>query len=126
MQRGIAIVFAVFLVGFGASAESSGQSDATNRMNAADRSVCELHGGMVLTDTLLGSESCVRPMRDAGKSCTDGSQCDAGQCHWDETGRRREPRLGEKTVGKCPATNSSSGCTIRIIAGKATGAICFG
>ena len=39
---------------------------------------CEAEGG-VPTAGLLGFV-CARPFQDAGQACTDGSQCEGGQC----------------------------------------------
>src|SRR6188768_1281455 len=45
------------------------------RLSESERQACLADGGKLATMGRSGNEGCVRPMPDAGKACTDGSQC---------------------------------------------------
>ena len=63
----------------------------------AERDICLSDGGTLHTAFMQGSMVCTRPTRDAGKSCTDGSQCE-GLCIG-EAGAK----YGDAAIGKCTA-----------------------
>jgi hypothetical protein len=115
----------MLIIAAGASTPSAGRADEVNRMSLAEKSACEADGGRVATVGLLGHEHCVGPMKDAGKSCTDGSQCGAGQCVWDERSSKTPPAAGANAAGVCPGTNFGFGCAVRISGGKSQGGMCI-
>jgi hypothetical protein len=63
----------------------------------AERDICLSDGGTLHTAFMRGSMVCTRPTRDAGKSCTDGSQCE-GLCVGEG-----EAKYGDAAIGKCTA-----------------------
>jgi hypothetical protein len=80
---------------------------------------CARLGGYVQRVGLLGNEACVVAYKDAGKACTDGSQCE-GDC-W---GEARPYKPDEPAVGKCQPTNMPFGCNSRINNGVASPVLC--
>ncbi len=62
-------------------------------------------------------ERCVTPYADAGKQCTDNSQC-AGDCLLDG-----DPKP-EGNVGACQKDDNPCGCRSPLVAGKVFKAIC--
>jgi hypothetical protein len=80
---------------------------------------CARLGGYVQRVGLLAREACVIPYKDAGKPCTDGSQCE-GDC-WAEP---RQYPPGEKVTGACQPTNMPFGCHARVAGGEAGPALC--
>lgn len=64
---------------------------------------------------------CYPFMKDAGKACTDGSQCDSGSCRvvGDFV------KLGMVTQGMCPEVVMPYGCRQEVKKGKATAALCI-
>jgi hypothetical protein len=53
---------------------------------------------------------CVVAYKDAGKVCSDSSQCE-GRC----IGDRDETPPGQRVAGRCEADNDPCGCTTEII-----------
>lgn len=87
-----------------------------------ERQACLADGGHVTIMWLLGGEGCVRPMPDAGKACTDGSQCQGRSCVLDE--RRpgfKPPRPDARVTGICAATDFPFGCAWRVHNGSISG-----
>lgn len=62
---------------------------------------------------------CVITYADAGKSCTDGSQCQAGRCQGPMEAASRE-----NVTGQCQPTNMAFGCYTTITNGRMGAAIC--
>ena len=93
-------------------------------MSESDRSKCLASGGSIAIMGLSGSEGCVHRMPDAGKPCTDGSQCKAG-CFLDEaraTPKDKEP--GARVTGSCAPTDYIFGCRSPVVEGKASPGLC--
>lgn len=86
-------------------------------MSGPDKAACQASGGRVERRGRLGSELCVRPFADAGKSCTDSAQCQ-GKCV--ATGNTAEPQ----TAGQCQADDRLFGCYSEIKGGKSAYTIC--
>jgi hypothetical protein len=57
---------------------------------------------------------CLMPMADAGKSCSDGAQCDSRRCQYQ--GSDKNPT--EPVVGTCAADNNPYGCGKSVVQGK--------
>lgn len=81
-------------------------------------SACSAKGGTIQPVGKAQIPTCVTPYADAGKACTDKSQCQ-GQCVLEDNLETQ----GEVT-GACQKTDRQFGCYARVINGKATGAIC--
>jgi hypothetical protein len=90
-------------------------------MSAEEKASCIRKGGKIARFGLLQTEGCLLAMRDAGKVCTDGSQCQAGAC---EANGARPARPRETVRGVCPADNNGFGCRSWIIKSRATPAMC--
>jgi hypothetical protein len=84
-----------------------------------DPKVCAAKGGTVRPVCISRAPMCVIPYSDAGKRCTDKSQC-KGRCLTD-TG----PRPGKKKVeGRCEANNDPCGCFQTVEKGRLGSALC--
>ena len=79
---------------------------------------CAAKGGSITPVGKAQIPTCVVPYADAGKACTDKSQCE-GQCVLEGNLEAQ----GDVT-GQCQKTNRQFGCYARVVNGKATGAIC--
>jgi len=91
------------------------QADANHRLTDVERKDCVAKGGRTTFFGLLGGEGCELPMPDAGKSCTDGSQCESRECTLDNAKPGfRPPMSRKKTVGMCAPTNFGFGCKWRL------------
>ena len=85
---------------------------------------CLVSGGKLATMGLSGNQGCVHPTRDAGKSCTDGTQCTAG-CFLDERQASfKRPKAGAKVAGVCAPTDFPFGCRTAVVNGKAGIGLC--
>jgi putative hemolysin len=84
---------------------------------SADAS-CAARGGTLQPVGRLQRSTCVTPYADAGKTCSDKTDCQ-GACI-------AEGNLEAQgaTTGQCQKTNVQFGCYARIVNGKATAAIC--
>lgn len=100
-----------------AGAESG--SGFSREMSMADRTACTSGGGKVERRGRMGMELCVHPYDDAGKACTDSSQCD-GKCIGD-AGATSD---ASPVAGQCQADDRLFGCYSEIKGGKAANAIC--
>jgi hypothetical protein len=84
-----------------------------------DVPACTAAGGTVHGVCMFGMPACVLPYSDAGKVCTDKSECQ-GRCL--QVGAGATP--GTQAVGACEATNEPCGCTSPVEHGVATQGIC--
>lgn len=71
---------------------------------------CQREGGQWVRGGTLGFYGCLRPAKDAGKTCTNSNQCQYG-CN---ARPGTSPRPGTKTTGQCQKDNSHAGCRIDI------------
>lgn len=79
---------------------------------------CSAKGGTIQPVGKAQIPTCVVPYADAGKACTDKSQCE-GLCVLEGN---LEPQ--DNVTGACQKTNRQFGCYARVVNGKSTGAIC--
>jgi len=79
---------------------------------------CAAKGGSVQPVGKAQIPTCVVPYADAGKACTDKSQCE-GACILEGN---LEP--ANDVTGQCQKTNRQFGCYAKVVNGKSTGAIC--
>ena len=84
--------------------------------NEAD---CSTAGGEWKKVGLAGSLACVLKTKDAGKSCTDSSQCEE-RCL-----AMPDPADSTKVVGQCQVDNQPFGCFAEMENGVAGPALCI-
>ena len=87
---------------------------------AIDKEACAAKGGEVRQEGLLGTYRCTVPYADAGKACTDKSDCE-GKCLLPP---EPEAATGEAATGACQANDSPFGCYAEILDGKIAAALC--
>jgi hypothetical protein len=121
-----AIALVMLLFGASACSWMHERTDADNtrrKRNEAfakfDVAQCTATGGKVQGVCMYGMPACVRQYTDAGKLCTDKSDCQ-GQCV------QKEPwaSAGTQTAGVCEVSNEPCGCRSIVVAGKATQGLC--
>lgn len=105
-------VAALLLAGCAPTAEPAAPSAQTLAAQ------CSAKGGTVQPVGRAQIPTCVTPYADAGKACTDKSQCQ-GACI-------AEGNLEAQgaTSGQCQKTDRQFGCYAKVVNGKSTGAIC--
>lgn len=99
--------------------EPAGNQSYARDMSAADKAACTSGGGTVQRRGMLGMEMCVHPYADAGKQCSDSSQCQ-GKC----VGSAGSTSTSSAVTGQCQADDRLFGCYSEIKGGKAAYAIC--
>ena len=86
---------------------------------AIDKEKCASDGGTIRGVGTISYPVCVVPYPDAGKMCTDSSQC-TGKCQAEGTAS------GAPATGKCQASaHDKYGCYSEIIADVAQGTVCL-
>lgn len=83
---------------------------------------CKAKGGILQPVCRLGRVTCIVKFSDAGKACTDGSQCESQKCLADVTGPR-DPNA--PVSGQCKATNDPCGCSTPVEDGKLGVGVCI-
>ena len=89
------------------------------RATPTERAKCEAAGGSVYPSGLLGWENCIQPYADAGKTCSDSSDCTGG-CRYTGSGAS----IGETVTGTCQINDSPFGCFQSVDNGRATPPLC--
>jgi putative hemolysin len=89
-------------------------------LSASDAAACQAGGGQVAVRGRLQAELCVQPFADAGKACTDNSQCE-GAC----VSESMEAAAGETVTGQCQADNRPFGCFAELEQGRPVRGICI-
>jgi hypothetical protein len=87
-------------------------------LNEIDVDTCIAEGGQVKGVCMFGTPACVKAFSDAGKPCSDSSECD-GMCWVQEntnTWERAEP-----VAGVCQDTTDTCGCWEEVIGGRLSG-----
>jgi hypothetical protein len=97
----------------GSTAATASERDRT----AAES--CATQGGTLQPVGITGRQACVIRYKDAGKTCTDGSQCE-GDC-WAGPKAYAED---EKVTGTCQPTNMPFGCHSRVTNGRGGPVLC--
>ncbi|CAM3614288.1 hypothetical protein [Parendozoicomonas haliclonae] len=80
---------------------------------------CEAESGTWRKVGRLQAFACVLPTADAGKACTDSSECQVG-CIVEE---HVEP--GTKVVGQCMSSTHRFGCNTMVTNGVVEGTLCI-
>lgn len=96
-------------------------AEAPKPENATDEASCKSGGGEWRPVCRMQQPACVTTFPDAGKACSDGSEC-AGDCVSANTGEF--PAAGATATGVCATNNDPCGCRQTITGGKANAAIC--
>lgn len=86
----------------------------------ADPAACAKAGGDLRPVCRMQKPMCLITFSDAGKTCSDGSDCGSGRCVASEKGAAKS---GPAT-GVCRPTNDPCGCYTRIEDGVAQPTIC--
>ena len=89
--------------------------------NQLDQQRCVAEGGSVEHRGMFGSSMCVKPYADAGKACTDSSQC-LGACLAES-----EPDIfsvASGATGQCQTDNAAFGCLGEVQHGRIDGFLC--
>lgn len=83
---------------------------------------CIAKGGIMSRQGMAGGYMCVISYADAGKSCTDGSECQSGECLVDNSSRYNP--YTQTVTGMCKINNSPFGCFSTIENGKVGYSVC--
>lgn len=108
-----------------ANEDDNGQSIEEMREESLadiDQAECTENGGTVRQEGLLGLYRCVLPYNDAGKTCSDPSDCE-GRCLGDDSVTDYQAEPGE-AQGLCEADDSPFGCFAEIEGGVVGAALC--
>ncbi|MFC3214816.1 MULTISPECIES: hypothetical protein [Novosphingobium] len=89
-------------------------------LSAADRAACTSGGGTVQRRGRASMEMCVRSYADAGKQCTDSSQCE-GRC----IGSKDDMGKTANISGQCQADNRLFGCVAEVHGGSRVDLLCI-
>lgn len=116
MKRMILAIAALGLAACAAPAHE--QTGPAPGVESADAS-CAARGGQMERVGRAQTLQCVIHYADAGKSCTDGAQCQAGRC---QGPMEATPRAN--AAGQCQSTNMAFGCYTMITDGRMGPAIC--
>jgi len=95
---------------------SSGGAQAQltdHKMSPEELRLCYAAGGTPQTIYYF-TEGCVRPYADAGKTCSDGDQCE-GECVYPGNGF---PKAGTEVSGVCEAKTGTLSCRSLVRKGK--------
>lgn len=81
---------------------------------------CAEHNGKWQKVGKLQMPACILTPKDAGKACTDSSQCET-RC----IAKDPEPKAGEKADGICADSTNLFGCQTYIKDGRSEGTLCI-
>ncbi len=91
------------------------------KASAEERAACEAAGGEIEPSGKLQWENCVQPFLDAGKVCSNDTDC-VGQCRYEGP---VELVPGTETTGTCQATDARFGCNTVVEDGKISYTLCM-
>ncbi|WP_436356054.1 hypothetical protein [Brevundimonas sp. CEF1] len=112
---------ALLLAGACAPTETPGGSGAEAPVRSAEASACAARGGEMQQVGRARTWQCVVKYADAGKRCTDASQCQ-GQC---EISGNSGIAPGAAAAGQCQADSNRFGCRTTVKDGKAEATLCI-
>jgi hypothetical protein len=85
-----------------------------------DQEKCQAEGGTVRGVGMFGTPACVKPFQDAGKACTDKSEC-TELCK-----APSDSPIGSHSSGTCQKdTHDNFGCYNRVEQGLVVGGVCL-
>ena len=96
-------------------------TDPVKPQDLKDQNSCESANGIWRREGLAGIYACVLPAKDAGKACTDSSQCEY-RCLAKPSD---DLRPGQKAGGQCQVNSSPFGCRTEIKDGMADATLCI-
>lgn len=96
-------------------------ADPVKPQDLKDQASCESANGIWRREGLAGIYACVLPAQDAGKACTDSSQCEY-RCL---AAANSNFQIGQKAEGQCQVNSSPFGCRTEIKGGKAEPTLCI-
>ena len=88
-----------------------------------EQQACEAVGGSVRQAGRLGAEHCIQQLPDAGKVCSDQSDC-LGRCVLTDPDAHKM-KADTPMQGVCEASDDIFGCTTLINGGKVEGTLCI-
>lgn len=124
-NRALVVLTAVALISSCSSWRDWKMQSSVERSRAAalakiDSEQCRSEGGSVRGVGMFGTPACVKPYPDAGKICSDKSECQ-GLCKAPERGV-----VGSRSTGTCQKdTHDIYGCYDMIEAGTVVAGICL-
>lgn len=86
-------------------------------------SSCARRGGFIGRPGMSGARICLIRFADAGRQCTDGSQC-AGDCLVEPNAEMRARGLRGEAVGQCQPYTPYFGCNATVTAGRLSATLC--
>lgn len=89
--------------------------------NPSDAASCKTAGGSWRPICRMQTPACVFTYADAGKACTDSTQCQ-GRCYAKET--TGAGSAGKPAEGQCSANSDPCGCHTLVQNGVATATLC--
>lgn len=89
-------------------------------VSEADRIACVAKGGKIKPVCRSGRLMCIVAYKDAGKACTDNSQCQSNRCVAEPTAGP----IGGEATGKCKVANDPCGCITLVKNGKRMPTLC--
>ena len=110
LKRIAAMFMGLALVAACAPTETAAPTPAAEP--TVDAAACQAKGGSVKPVCRRQIDQCVIAYPDAGKECTDGSQC-AGDCLYEG-----DAAPGAPASGRCQADSDPCGCKTPIVDGK--------
>ena len=84
-----------------------------------DQEQCKAEGGFIRGVGMFGIPACVKPYPDAGKRCSDSSECQ-GMCKAPDSAV-----VGSSSTGSCQAENNEVGCYSEIETGTVIARMCI-
>jgi hypothetical protein len=103
----------------GGSAPSAAASASAGE--SAEEKECKARGGQLEHVCMRRTLRCVLHFSDAGKRCSDESDC-LGDCR---ASQETDEKSGKPLVGRCAPDNNPCGCYFIIVHGKIAGGGCF-
>lgn len=113
------MLLAIVALGLAACAAPAQDEPAPSPPTQTADAACTARGGQMERVGRAQTLQCVISYADAGKACTDGSQCAAGRCQGPMEAASRE-----NVTGQCQPSNTAFGCYTTITNGRMGAAIC--
>lgn len=124
-NRALTVLIAVFLMcGYSSWRDWRMQKSVNHSSTAAlakiNQEQCRSEGGAVRGVGIFGTAACVKRFADAGKICSDKSQCQ-GLCKAPESSI-----VGSRSIGTCQEdTHDIYGCYDKVEQGIVVGGVCL-
>ena len=121
----VILLAAILVASLGAAAPVSSENQLPREPSREAQKACALrhgsieHGGCMVA----GGWECIIKYADAGRPCTDKSQCE-GRCWVRVDGAGHAPKEGEADSGVCEDDSRGCGCYALIMNGRAQPWVC--